>query len=178
MRAARGVLALAGVAFFALAACGSDANPELMNIRKTGEGPDEFGIVPPRALTMPENLSDLPTPTPGGGNRTDPNPEADAIAALGGRAGAAGGIPAADGALVAQASRYGVTPGIRQELAARDLEFRRKNDGRLLERVFGTNVYFRAYRDQSLDQYSELERWRRAGAKTPSAPAQSSLDDK
>ncbi|HHX88462.1 MAG TPA: DUF3035 domain-containing protein, partial [Paracoccus sp.] len=28
----------------------------------------------------------------------------------------------------------------------------------------------RAYRDQALDREAELERWRRAGARTPSAP--------
>lgn len=178
MRAARGVLALAGVAILALAACGSSGDPRLMNLRKTGRAPDEFGILPPKALSMPENLAELPTPTPGGGNRTDPTPEADAIAALGGKPGLSGTVPAADGALVTQASRFGVTPGIRQELAATDLEFRRKNNGKLLQRLAGSNVYFDAYKDQSLDQYAELERWRRAGAKTPSAPPESSLDDK
>ena len=39
-------------------------------------------------------------------------------------------------------------PGIRQELAAADLEFRRNNQGRLLERLFDVNVYFRTYRLQ------------------------------
>ena len=63
-----------------------------------------------------------------------------------------------------------MTAGIRQTLATEDLEFRRKNDGRLLERIFNVNVYFKAYRDYALDQYAELARWRKAGARTPSAP--------
>ena len=61
-----------------------------------------------------------------------------------------------------------------QGLAAEDVEFRRKNNGRLLERLFGTNVYFRAYRKQALNQQAELERWRAAGAGTPSAPPRQS----
>lgn len=173
MRAARGVLALAGAAVLALAACGSGDDPQLMNLRSAGDGPDEFAILPPKALSMPEDLAALPEPTPGGGNRTDPTPEADAIIAMGGRPGTPGVVPAADSALYAHATRNGVSQGIRSQLAAEDLEFRRKNDGRLLERVFGTNVYFKAYAPQSLDKYSELARWRKLGVKTPSAPPKS-----
>jgi hypothetical protein len=70
----------------ALAACGNGkAEPELMNLR-SGQGPDEFAIVPPKPLEMPESLADLPEPTPGGfQNRTDQNPEDDAAMALGGK---------------------------------------------------------------------------------------------
>jgi hypothetical protein len=39
-----------------------------------------------------------------------------------------------------------------------------------LERLFNVNVYYKAYRPMSLDQQAELWRWRRAGARTPSAP--------
>jgi len=66
--------------------------------------------------------------------------------------------------------RYGVAASIRPELAADDLDYRRRNDGRLLERLFNVNVYFNAYEPQSLDQYAELARWRKAGARTVSAP--------
>lgn len=171
MRAARMVLALAGVAVLALSACGrSDRTPQLMNIRSNGT-PDEFAIIPPRALQMPEDLAALPEPTPGGSNLTDPNPQADAIAALGGKAPAiGGGAPVADGALIASASRYGTTAGIRETLAAEDLEWRRKNNGRLLERLASVNVYYKAYAEMQLDQQAELWRWRQAGARTPSAP--------
>jgi hypothetical protein len=107
----------------------------------------------------------------GGENRTDQRPKDDAVIALGGKPRAEGaGVPAGDSALLAQAARNGVSGGIRETLAAEDLKHRRKNNGRLLERLFGTNVYYRAYRKQSLDQQAELERWRAAGAKGPSAP--------
>lgn len=153
----------------ALVACGSD-NPSLLNISQPrSEGPDEFSVLPTKPLTIPEDLTALPQPTPGGTNITDPTPEADVAVALGGNPAVlsrAGG----DGALIAYTGRYGVSPTIRAELAAADLEFRRENDGRLLERLFNVNVYFRAYSEQSLDQYAELERMRAAGIRTSSAP--------
>lgn len=149
----------------ALGACGG-GSPDLMSVASSGEGPDEFGVLPNKPLQRPEDLGALPPPTPGGENRGDLTPAADAVVALGGRPGAG---PAA-GALVAHAGRYGVSPRIRGTLAAEDFAFRQANDGRLLERLFNTNIYFRAYRPQSLDQYQELERFRRAGVRTPAAP--------
>lgn len=149
-----------------LAAC-SGGTPNLMNLRNTEAGPDEFAIVPTNELELPANRSTLPTPTLGGTNRADPNPEADAIAALGGNIARAN---ANAGGLVSHASRFGVAANIRSTLAAEDLAFRNDNGGRLLERLFNNNVYFRAYRAQSLDRYAELERMRRSGIQTPSAP--------
>ena len=154
----------------ALAACGGAEEPDLMQIRQpAGQGPDEFGILPVKPLEMPEDLAALPAPTPGGANRTDPTPEADAIAALGGNP-AVLSRPGRDGALLAYAGRFGVAPNIRGELAAADLAFRRANDGRFLERLFNVNVYFDSYEAMSLDQQAELERLRRAGIRTSSAP--------
>ncbi|MEO0917644.1 MAG: DUF3035 domain-containing protein, partial [Pseudomonadota bacterium] len=95
---------------------------------------------------------------------------------------ALGGNPAVlsrastDGALIAYSGRFGVDPEIRAELAADDLEFRRRNDGRLLERLFDVNVYFRAYESLSLDQYRELERLRRAGIRTSAVPPDPALE--
>ena len=131
-----------------VAACSSD-NPSLLNIKQSiAEGPDEFAVLPSKPLT---------------------------IAALGGNPAvlSRGG---GDGALLTYAGRYGVSPNIRAELAAADLEFRRENDGRLLERLFNVNVYFRAYEEQTLDQYAELERMRRAGIRTSSAPPDPSIE--
>lgn len=152
-------------AVIGLSAC-SSGTPTLMNLRNTEAGPDEFAIVPTEELQMPVNRV-LPTPTRGGTNRADPNPEADAIAALGGNITRAN---AAAGDLVGHASRFGVADNIRGTLAAEDEAFRGNNGGRLLERLFNNNVYYRAYRAQSLDRYAELERMRRAGIRTPSAP--------
>lgn len=149
-----------------LTAC-SQGTPTLMNLRNTESGPDEFAIVPTNELELPTDRSTLPAPTLGGTNRADPNPEADAIAALGGNIARAN--TNASG-LVSHASRFGVAPNIRGTLAAEDLEFRGNNDGRLLERLFQNNVYFRAYREQALDRYAELERLRQSGVQTPSAP--------
>ena len=160
-------MAMAGALALGLAACGG-GEPTLFNIRSTDRTPDEFSILPTRPLEPPPpGLAALPVPTPGGANRTDRFPEAEAIAALGGNP--AGGT-GADGPLVATVARYGVEPGIRGTLAAEDLAFRRANDGRLLERLFNVTVYYRAYRAQSLDQYAELERLRRAGVRTVAAP--------
>ncbi|MEQ9040106.1 MAG: DUF3035 domain-containing protein [Silicimonas sp.] len=157
-------------ALVTLAACGGSDEPNLLNISQPrSEGPDEFAILPVKPLEMPEDLAALPDPTPGASNLTDPTPFADATVAMGGN-------PevltrgSADGALVSYAARYGVDPNIRVELAAADLEYRRQNDGRLLERLFNVNVYFQAYEPLSLDQYAELERLRRAGIRTSAAP--------
>ena len=168
MQAARMVLAF-GVAFL-LAAC-ADPLPELMHLRSATNGPDEFAILPPKPLELPADLAALPEPTPGGANRTDQDPMGDAILALGGSPSPPDAAsPAVDAALVAHAGRLGFAPDIRSLLAAEDLDYRRRNDGRLLERLFAVNVYFRAYARQALDQQAELERWRQAGVRTPSAP--------
>jgi len=157
-----------GTGLMALAAC-SAGNPSLMNIRNDEAGPDEFSVLPTEPIEIPTDLASLPQPTPGGVNRVDPNPQGDAIAALGGNEDRA---RRAAGDIVSYASRYGVSGDIRGVLAAEDREFRDRNQGRILERIFGVNVYYSAYRDVSLDQYSELERLRRAGVRTPSAPPQ------
>lgn len=147
-----------------VSACG---DPSLMNLRNAEAGPDEFAVLPSEPIEMPQDLASLPPPTPGGVNRTDPNPEADAIAALGGNVERA---TRNAGDIVGYASRYGVTGQIRGVLAAEDEEFRSRNQGRVLERAFGVNVYFSAYDEMALDQYNELDRLRRAGVRTPSAP--------
>ena len=164
-------------ALVALAACGRLAGddkkpPQLMHIKSASRSPDEFTVLPTKALQMPEDVASLPEPTPGGTNITDPTPEADAVAALGGNPKLLErtAVPAGSGGLVSYAGRFGMAQGIRDVLAAEDLEYRRKHDGRLLERIFKVTVYYRAYKPMSLDQYAELERWRAVGAKTVGAP--------
>jgi hypothetical protein len=166
------------MAVLALAACSRDRQPELLNLRAATDGPDEFLIMPTKPLEAPTDFTALPPPTPGGRNLVDHVPDEEAVAALGGNPAAlrASGIPAGDGTLVAQAGRYGVEGNIRERLAAEDLEFRRVNNGRPLERLFNVNVYFKAYRRMSLDQYAELERLRRLGIKTASAPPDPAVD--
>lgn len=164
-RTAAGIVALA-----LLAACGGTGEPRLMQLKSTGDGPDEFAILPTKTLQAPADYASLPAPTPGGANLTDPTPDADAIAALGGDPRRLSGGGLTDAALMAHTTRFGVQPGIRQDLAASDLEYRRANDGRLLERLFNVSTYFKAYRRFELDQYSELDRFRRAGVRTPAVP--------
>ncbi|MEL7027289.1 MAG: DUF3035 domain-containing protein [Pseudomonadota bacterium] len=170
VRGARHIVKNLGLLGFALvvAACSRDPNPELLNLRSDGT-PDEFGILPTAALEEPADYVSLPAPTPSGTNRVDPRPNAEAVAALGGRPGVVASR-AGDGALLATTGRFGLDPTIRQQLAAEDLAFRQNNRGRPLERLFNTNVYFSAYRRQSLDQYAELERFRRAGIATSAPP--------
>jgi len=172
MRGTMGKIILCGAILIALSACDRNKQPKLLNIKQTGQGPDEFGILPTKPLQSPENYSALPQPTVGGANRADPTPFKDAIASLGGNPNRlnSNGVPVSDNAVINHASRYGRDAAIRGRLAAEDLEFRRKNDGRLLERLANVNVYFKAYKVQSLDRHNELERFRRLGVRTPAAP--------
>jgi hypothetical protein len=173
MRRAIGIPALVMLAGLALAGCSGGGDPVLMHMTgSSGNGPDEFAIVPNRPLQMPPDLAALPPPTPGASNRADLTPRADLVAALGGNPAALGrqGVPAADAAVFRHATRFGVSQDIRQQLAAEDLAFRSENRGRPLERLFNVNVYFQAYAPMSLDQHAELERWRARGLATPAAP--------
>ncbi|MEJ6404730.1 DUF3035 domain-containing protein [Yoonia sp. 2307UL14-13] len=162
---------IAIIALFAVTACTNTDRP-LRELRAAGNGPDEFAVIPQNPLQIPENRS-LPTPTPGGTNLADPNPNAEAIAALGGSAAArrAGGIPANDAALVGHASRNGVDPNVRAELAAADEAFRERRKRLNVFNPLGRDRYFPAYAGQSLDAYAELNRLRAAGIRTPTPPA-------
>lgn len=153
-----------------LMACSSGERP-LHDMRSTTGGPDEFTVLPVAPLEMPATMS-LPAPTPGGANLTDPTPEADAIAVLGGNAGATntGGIPNADAALVASAGRNGTQSDIRAVLASEDARFRAGKKRLGFLSILSRDRYFRAYARQALDAYAELARFRAAGVATPTAP--------
>ena len=159
-----------GLSLLVLAGCADDGR--LMNIRSSSEGPDEFAIVPTRPLQMPPSLAQLPPPTPQGANITDPTPRADAVVALGGNPARLTdqGIAASDAALVAYAGRQGVQSDIREITAAEDQQFRSRQGRRPLEVLGRQGVYYRAYRPQTLDSCSELDRWRPTGVQTPTAP--------
>lgn len=164
---------VAGLLLVVVAACGGERpDPDLINIRRGQNTPDEFAVLPSKPIELPQDLSALPEPTPGASNRVDPTPRADAVAALGGNPGRlrSEGVPRADAALISHAGRNGVRPDIRKELAAADLAFRQKNRGRVLERAFNVTTYYKAYRRWSLDKEREVERFRRAGVRTPAVP--------
>lgn len=152
-----------------LAACAS-SDRGLRDLRSPADGPDEFSVMPVAPLALPDDLNALPTPTPGGSNLTDPTPNADAVAVLGGNPNAliAAGIPAGDSALIAAVSSNGVDPNIRATLAAEDQAFRDRQTRFGFFRA--RNRYFQAYARQALDAYAELERFRNAGITVPTAP--------
>lgn len=154
--------ALACLAMVGLAGCASEGPARLMNIGSGASTPDEFAILPSRGLELPTDLAALPQP--GGSDRAATDARGAAIVALGGRPGAG----TRDPALTAIARD--ADPRIRDTLAAEDAAFRTAFSPRPLERAFGTNVYFRAYRPMSLDAQAELRRWRAAGVRTPAAP--------
>jgi hypothetical protein len=135
-----------------------------------GDGPDEFGIVPTKPLELPEDFVALPEPTPGGGNLTDPLPEHDAVAALGGQPSRLDStrIGAGEGALLAATERNGTAANIRTVLADEDKEFRKNNGPKLLERWFKTNTYLKNYSKQAINARRTNELLRRNGVKTPS----------
>ncbi len=145
----------------------------LHEIRSNSNGPDEFMVVPVKPLTAPQDYDVLPAPTPGGGNLVDQNPQADAVAALGGRPSAleaTGGIPASDSALVANASRYGVPSNTRESLAQRDAEFRKRQARWSGFKLFPVDRYSQVYRREAIDPFPVNEAFRRSGRETPTAP--------
>lgn len=152
----------------ALAAC---ANKGLRELDTNANGPDEFLIAPVKPLEAPDNYATLPTPTPGQANLTDRSAVNEGITAFGGRPDSAtAGIPSSDGALVQHASRLGVTPGVRQQLAETDAQFRKRKARFTQFRIVPTDRYSQAYRRETLNAEAEAIRWRRAGARTPSSP--------
>ena len=166
-------LMIVGVLILGLSACGNkDRDIQLRKIKHTGNGPDEFSILPSKPLEPPEDFTLLPVPTPGGSNRTDQNPRGDGIAALGGNPNAlvATGVSSADSALVSYAGRYGISSGIRETLRIEDKEVRRRHGKVNILNIGPTDDYTNAYRRQWLNAYDEYYRLRRLGVTVPSAP--------
>lgn len=165
-------LSFSVLALILVTACGNTDRP-LRDLRSASGGPDEFAVIPFDPLEIPETRA-LPNPTPGGANRADPTPNADAIRALGGSPAAqiAGGIPAGDAALLAQTNRYGVDPAIRAQLAAEDtarLERTRRSN---LFNPLGRDRYFSTYARQALDAPAELARLGGLGVAVTQVPAE------
>jgi DUF3035 family protein len=165
-------ITLGAIILLGAVALGGCAKKELRQIESTGAGPDEFMILPNKPLTAPKDYDVLPAPTPGGANLVDQNPRSDAVVALGGRASAleSKGVPASDGTLVAQASRYGVPSNTRVALAAEDAEFRKRKRRFSGWKLFPGDRYAEAYNREILDAQGETQRFRRAGFPTPSSP--------
>lgn len=157
------------IGILALAGCSNDGLRDLTN---SSAGPDEFMILPVKPLEAPANFAELPPPTPGGSNLTDPQPRADAIAALGGRPSAINeqGVPSSDAGLVTYASRNGVPSNIRQTVAQEDAEFRQRR-GRLTQfRLFRTDRYNQVYSNQTMNPFEVERQARQSGVPTPTSP--------
>ena len=160
-------------AVMGLSACaGYERDITLRDNRAFGPGPDEFAILPGKPLQEPESFTALPAPTPGSANLTDQNPMADGVAALGGKPArlADAGVGRGDGALVTYASRNGVDPNVRAELAARDEDFRRRQSRFTRIRLVRQDLYNQVYKRETLNARREWNRYRSAGARTPTAP--------
>ena len=172
-------LSLLLVLVLAVSACGAGKNEDgevrLTRLKNTGEGPDEFLILPRKPLEQPEDLTALPLPTPGVKNLADPTPKADAILALGGNPNAIRrtSVPRSDSSLVKYADRHGGDENIRAVLAAEDVEVRRRYGRVNILRLFPTSDYNNAYNEQWLNAYEESERLKRNGINTPSSPPSS-----
>ncbi|WP_299951766.1 DUF3035 domain-containing protein [uncultured Ruegeria sp.] len=145
----------------------------LRNLKPPGQGPDEFSVLPVKPLTEPKDYAFLPAPTPGGANLTDPNPQADAVVALGGSEAALNPntpIPASDAALVTASSRYGVPANTRQVTAEEDAAFRKSRGRWTRLRLFPVDRYSQVYERQAIDANNANEAARQRGIETPSAP--------
>ena len=167
---AAGCLAIA----LATGCSNSDEDPQLLNFKTTGS-PDELSVMPANPLQVPESLGRLPMPRTGGVDLAYPKPGIEAIQTLGGDPTLAErdrAFPESDFALIRYTARHGKIKNVRGVLASEDLEFRRKNDGRFLEKLLDTNVYYRAYAPLALDQVAEYERARKLGLSTPAADTQ------
>lgn len=159
------------VAALAVSACSGQKG--LRDLRKNTAGPDEFKVLPNKPLTQPTDYAALPAPTPGAANLTDPTPQQDLVASLGGNPSAlqpGTGVSASDSALVAAASRYGVEPGVRTTLAEQDAEFRRRQNRTARIKIFPVDRYSEAYRRDSLNPNSVNDAFRASGITTPGAP--------
>ena len=163
------VLLAASVALSACGRSGSEQSPlERLNASAV-TAPDEFKVLPRKPLELPDDLAALPAPAPGQGNRTDLTPIRDLEVALSGREGRSAAT-GSDAAVVRAASANGITPGIRDILAAEDEEWRRNNKGRLLERLLLRNQEGITYRAMILDARAELRRMRALGVRVPQLP--------
>jgi len=164
----------ASVALLALlASCsGRDSGaPDLARYHSKG-APDEFAVVVYNRILVPDRTEELPPP---GAVRTRvrQNPEALADRALGGRPAAPrdNQTPPTDRGLLNHMAALGMQDDIRQIVAREDLEVRRANPGRFLERAFRTNIYYRAYEGMTLDPTAETERLSGLGYRVLPPPA-------
>lgn len=126
-----GRVALAAALAAAVAGCSGFNVREELGI--VGQGPDEFTVVKKKPLTMPGDMTALPTPDPGAPSLVDPRPTEQARAALTGapiETNGQGGS-AAESALLAAAGADRADPEVRRKL----IEDEQGLDTRLLDTI-------------------------------------------
>ncbi len=160
----------ATVAAFSLAACsgGRQAIGEAMGI--SVESPNAFNVAPRKPLRLPSDLSGaLPPPQPGAASPLDPQPEAEARAALDASPARSGAAPSAgEQALLDAAGANSADPRIRAELEA-DAED--PGEARYaIEQLFGYRVPTEADRRAVLEPREAADEVRGSSAQTPNAP--------
>ena len=170
----RWVVCLAAAVMLGACSGQEDTTPDLSRYHSKGV-PDEFAVVVYERINIPERSGELMAPGVQG-TRVLQNPGTDADRALGGRVASRrdGQSPSGDSPLLAHMSSLGSRGDIRQLVASEDLEHRRANPGRYLEKVFGSNIYYRAYEDMTLDAYEETRRLTERGYRVLPAPPEDS----
>ncbi len=178
--------AASALAILTLAACGGsegvkqaeeqgiyDDRFQLANLSSIlRSAPDEFSVVTKRPLELPGNFDTLPVPEPGKVSSRDPNPQADARAAL--LSQPASPVPASLAPSTTEtailSSVAPADPAIRQTLAAEQAEYNDNQEVYLLDRIFPS---LREARDDSnreqLDGNAERLRLLESGASAPTA---------
>jgi hypothetical protein len=161
--------ALPLIAAVLIAGCGSSGR-EAIGLRVPP--PDEFLVVSRKPFAVPADLTALPPPSPGAPSRVDPDPVAQAQAALAGRpVEAAGAAPSAgEASLLAASGAAAADPDIRRTLVA---------EAPAPERRFGLDSLFGFPIDQTggaesgerVDATAEAARLRAQGVAAPVAPA-------
>ncbi|MGF1445704.1 MAG: DUF3035 domain-containing protein [Pikeienuella sp.] len=164
----------AGLAFIALAGCEAIGNPiEVM--RGDRPTPDEFAVITRGELMMPPGLdtSSLPEPSPGLRSPLEPDPQAEAIAALTGREVAAStprgvAVSRGEAALLAAANASAASPEIRAEIA-------RENEALAEAQPYEPPTIFELFSgggpdvdpDELIDPVAESQRLQEAGVPAP-----------
>lgn len=151
-----------------LSACGSAENLR-QSVGLSVPPPDEYLVVARAPLSMPPDLATLPVPQPGARSLVDPDPQAQARAALAGAPVARAAAPSTgEQSLVAAVGP--AEPGIRQTVRAEET-------ARPATRRFGLDSFLGFQINQTpgrpsdaIDAEEEAERLRRAGLPAPILP--------
>lgn len=172
------------LAVLALAGCSQIGDPiEAIGARRPA--PDEFKVVPRKPLVVPPTLAQataLPTPDPGRPSPLEPDPAADAVAALTGttatpRPTATTSISAGESALLSAADAASSNPEIRTQLESDRLAAETADANEpyeppsLVELFFGKDEEEEALDPAiALDAIAESQRLQREGVAAPNDP--------